>query len=116
MVRALSWVHKTWDIVSRGCPVREYWPAWAGPTSWKDSLLDATSEKLGGKLTRCACLMPLTSDVHHIKVDEKAGICILTGVSGGRTVTHLFSSTISWRYLLQEFLYPRLSDRKHLFQ
>ena len=30
MACPLSWVHKTWDVVPRGCPVREYWPALGG--------------------------------------------------------------------------------------
>ena len=87
MVRSLSWVHKTWDVAPRGRPVREYWSALGRINKLEGlplAILDATTEKLGGRNTFCVCLMPLTPDVQHIKVDEKAGICITTGVSGGR--------------------------------
>ena len=35
-------------------------------------------------------------DVHRIKVDEKAGLLIATHVSGGLSVTHLFSCAVLW--------------------
>lgn len=35
-------------------------------------------------------------DVHRIKVDEKARICITTRMSGGLYVTHLFSNALLW--------------------
>ena len=41
-------------------------------------------------------LTPPGSNDHHIKVDEKAGICVTTRLWGGLTVTHLFSGTILW--------------------
>ena len=40
-------------------------------------------------------LLPCSSP-HHIKVDEKAGICITTYITGGIAVTHLFSDTVLW--------------------
>jgi len=39
---------------------------------------------------------PPGSDVHRIKVDEKAGICITTRMFGGLAVTHLFSGVLLW--------------------
>jgi len=39
---------------------------------------------------------PPGSDVHRIKVDEKAGICITTRILGGLAVTHLFSGVLLW--------------------
>jgi len=42
-------------------------------------------------------VMPPGSNARHIKVDEKAGICITTSLLGGLTVTHLFSGTVLWR-------------------
>jgi len=39
---------------------------------------------------------PPGSDIHRIKVDEKAGICITTRILGGLAVTHLFSGVLLW--------------------
>ena len=39
---------------------------------------------------------PPGSDVHRIKVDENAGICITTRILGGLAVTHLFSGVLLW--------------------
>ena len=39
---------------------------------------------------------PSGGDVHRIKVDEKAGICITTRMFGGLVVTHLFSGAVLW--------------------
>ena len=36
------------------------------------------------------------SDVHHLNVDEKAGILITTHMLGGLSVTHLFSGVLLW--------------------
>lgn len=41
-------------------------------------------------------MTPPGGDIHRIKVDEKAGICITTRMLGGLAVTHLFSSTLLW--------------------
>ena len=41
-------------------------------------------------------LRPPGSDVHHLKVDEKAGILITTHMLGGLSVTHLFSGVLLW--------------------
>src|SRR6266702_1975453 len=35
-------------------------------------------------------------NVHSLKVDEKAGICIMTCIWGGLNVTHLFSGIVLW--------------------
>ncbi|KAH9000897.1 hypothetical protein EDB86DRAFT_3133123 [Lactarius hatsudake] len=50
-------------------------------------------------------LSPPGSNVHRIKVDEKAGICISTNMFGGISVIHLFSSTILW-CLPQSYVRP----------
>ena len=39
---------------------------------------------------------PPGSDVHRIKVDESAGICITPRTLGGLAVTHLFSGVLLW--------------------
>ena len=39
---------------------------------------------------------PPGGDVHSIKVDEKAGICITTRMFGGIVVAHLFSGVVLW--------------------
>ena len=39
---------------------------------------------------------PPGGDIHRIKVDENAGICITTRMLGGLVVTHLFSGTLLW--------------------
>jgi hypothetical protein len=50
-------------------------------------------------------LLPPGSNPHHIKVDEKTGICITTRLWGGIVVTHLFSGTILWCLpLVRDFL------------
>ncbi len=41
-------------------------------------------------------LRPPGSDVHRLKVDEKAGILITTHMLGGLSVTHLFSGVLLW--------------------
>ena len=41
-------------------------------------------------------LRPPGSDVHRLKVDEKAGILISTHMLGGLSVTHLFSGVLLW--------------------
>jgi hypothetical protein len=41
-------------------------------------------------------LRPPRSDVHHLNVDEKAGLLIATHSSGGLSVTHLFSDVLLW--------------------
>jgi len=41
-------------------------------------------------------LTPPGYNVHRIKVDEKAGICITTHNWGGLSVFHLFSSVVLW--------------------
>ncbi|KAF8268350.1 hypothetical protein EI94DRAFT_1189315 [Lactarius quietus] len=40
--------------------------------------------------------MPQGSNAKHIKVDEKAGICIVIGRGGSLTVAQLFSGTSLW--------------------
>jgi len=42
-------------------------------------------------------LLPPAFNVHRIKIDKRAGICITTYLFGGLTVTHLFSGTVLWR-------------------
>jgi F-box-like len=56
--------------------------------------LDKNWEGKGRAVARL--LSPPGHDVHRIKVDEKAGICITTHILGGLSVTHLFSSVLLW--------------------
>ncbi|KAH9038547.1 hypothetical protein EDB85DRAFT_2189366 [Lactarius pseudohatsudake] len=72
---------------------------WAGSTSWKDFCyrsfqLHKNWEGNGRAVMRV--LSPPGFNVHRIKVDEKAGICITTHSGGGLSVIHLFSSTVLW--------------------
>ncbi|KAH8984937.1 hypothetical protein EDB92DRAFT_2032795 [Lactarius akahatsu] len=72
---------------------------WAGLTSWKDFChrsfqLRKNWEGKGRVVMRV--LSPPGFNVHRIKVDEKAGICITTHSGGGLSVIHLFSSTVLW--------------------
>ncbi|KAH9026256.1 hypothetical protein EDB83DRAFT_1927333 [Lactarius deliciosus] len=72
---------------------------WAGSTSWKDFCyksfqLRKNWEGKGRAVMRV--LSPPGFNVHRIKVDEKAGICITTHIGGGLSVIHLFSSTVLW--------------------
>ncbi|KAI9458951.1 hypothetical protein BJY52DRAFT_406892 [Lactarius psammicola] len=81
---------------------------WAGSTSWKDFChrsfqLRKNWEGKGRAVARV--LSPSGSNVHRIKVDEKAGICITTHIFGGLSVIHLFSGTVLWR-LSQSYVRP----------
>ncbi|KAH9000896.1 hypothetical protein EDB86DRAFT_2777726, partial [Lactarius hatsudake] len=82
---------------------------WAGSTSWMDFCKSASFqlhknwEGKGRAVARV--LSPPGSNVHRIKVDEKAGICITTHMFGGISVIHLFSSTILW-CLPQSYVRP----------
>ncbi|KAN0131825.1 hypothetical protein V8E53_010353 [Lactarius tabidus] len=72
---------------------------WAGSASWKDFCYRSFHfyknwEGKGRAVARV--LLPPGSNPHHIKVDEKTGICITTRLWGGIVVTHLFSGTILW--------------------
>ncbi|KAH9974815.1 hypothetical protein BGW80DRAFT_158680 [Lactifluus volemus] len=72
---------------------------WEGSIDWKDFCrrffqLDKNWEGKGRAVARL--LSPPRHDVHRIKVDEKAGICITTHLLGGVSVTHLFSSVLLW--------------------
>jgi hypothetical protein len=51
--------------------------------------------------------LPPAFHAHHIKVDEKAGICIITRHFGGLTVAHLFSGTVLWHLptVRESFIY-----------
>jgi F-box associated protein len=55
-------------------------------------------------------LRPPGSDVHRLKVDEKAGILITTHILGGLSVTHLFSGVLLWSLprVRSSHLYPTL--------
>jgi hypothetical protein len=93
---------------------------WAGSTSWKDfcesqpyhSLYPSQADRSRceghrsfqlhknweGKGRAVAQIgSSHTASSHRIKVDEKAGICIMTHFWGGLTVTHLFSDVVLWR-------------------
>ncbi|KAI9444180.1 hypothetical protein H4582DRAFT_2071751 [Lactarius indigo] len=81
---------------------------WAGSTNWKDFChrsfqLRKNWEGKGRAVARV--LSPPGSNVHRIKVDEKAGICITTHMFGGISVIHLFSSTVLW-CLPQSYVRP----------
>ncbi|KAH9032737.1 hypothetical protein EDB84DRAFT_130016 [Lactarius hengduanensis] len=81
---------------------------WAGSTSWMDFChrsfqLRNNWEGKGRAVARV--LSPPGSNVHRIKVDEKAGICITTHMFGGISVIHLFSSTVLW-CLPQSYVRP----------
>ncbi|KAF8268352.1 hypothetical protein EI94DRAFT_1728026 [Lactarius quietus] len=72
---------------------------WAGSTSWKDFCrrsfqLRKNWDGKGRAVMRL--LSPPDFNACHIKVDEKAGICITAPVWGGFTVMHLFSSIVLW--------------------
>jgi hypothetical protein len=54
--------------------------------------------------------LPPAFNVHRVKVDEKAGICITTCLLGGLTVTHLFSGTVLWHLPMVRFHSPLLWD------
>ncbi|KAI9510203.1 hypothetical protein F5148DRAFT_623674 [Russula earlei] len=78
---------------------------WAGATDWRDFCASCPLGRRSVQLRRnwegngrvvARMLSPPVRDVHRIKVDEKAGICITTHMFGGLWVTHLFSSTILW--------------------
>ncbi|KAI0305278.1 hypothetical protein B0F90DRAFT_1181970 [Multifurca ochricompacta] len=73
---------------------------WEGSMDWKDFCrrsfhLRKNWEGKGRAVARL--LSPPGSDVHRIKVDERAGICITTHMFGGLSVNHLFSSILLWR-------------------
>ncbi|KAI9444179.1 hypothetical protein H4582DRAFT_1067846 [Lactarius indigo] len=81
---------------------------WAGSTSWKDFCHRSYQlrKNWGGKGRAVVrVLSPPGSNVHRIKVDEKAGICITTHMFGGISVIHLFSSTVLW-CLPQSYVRP----------
>ncbi|KAI9444181.1 hypothetical protein H4582DRAFT_2071752 [Lactarius indigo] len=72
---------------------------WAGSTSWKDFChrsfqLHKNWEGKGHAVARV--VPPPGLNVHRIKIDEKAGICIMTCVWGGLNVVHLFSGIVLW--------------------
>ncbi|KAH9059604.1 hypothetical protein EDB87DRAFT_769868 [Lactarius vividus] len=72
---------------------------WAGSTSWKDFCyrsfqLHKNWEGKGHVVARV--VPPPGLNVHRIKIDEKAGICIMTCVWGGLNVLHLFSGIVLW--------------------
>jgi hypothetical protein len=97
---------------------------WAGSKSWKDFCksylchfhlylftrcppLTAHSHREGcrslqlsknweGKGCAVTRVISLDSNTHCIKVDEKAGICVVTHQWGGLTVTHLISCATLW--------------------
>ncbi|KAF8271013.1 hypothetical protein EI94DRAFT_1569560 [Lactarius quietus] len=71
----------------------------AGSTSWTGLFrrLFQVGRNWSGKGRAVAReLLPPAFNVHRIKVDKKAGICITTCLQGGLTVTHLFSGTVLW--------------------
>ncbi|KAH9174794.1 hypothetical protein EDB89DRAFT_473376 [Lactarius sanguifluus] len=103
---------------------------WAGSTSWVDFCKSASYAKSRAFFTHpiyhfheghrsfqlrknwegkgravARVLSPPGSNVHRIKVDEKAGICITTHMFGGISVIHLFSSTVLW-CLPQSYVRP----------
>ncbi|KAF8272817.1 hypothetical protein EI94DRAFT_161052 [Lactarius quietus] len=73
---------------------------WAGSTSWKDFCRRSTQlrknwEGKGRAVVRE--VLPPGSNAEHIKIDEKAGICIAIGCEvESLTVVHLFSATSLW--------------------
>ncbi|KAI0287199.1 hypothetical protein BC826DRAFT_1046186 [Russula brevipes] len=80
---------------------------WEGATDWKDFCrrccqLRRNWEGKGRVVARL--VTPPGGDVHRIKVDEKAGICITTHMFGGLSVTHLFSGIL---YGVSPALRPR---------
>ncbi|KAH9059599.1 hypothetical protein EDB87DRAFT_1563124 [Lactarius vividus] len=95
---------------------------WAGSTSWKDFChrsfqLRKNWEGKGRVVARV--LSPPGSNVHRIKVDEKAGICITTHMFGGISVIHLFSSTVLWclpQYDNGYLVFDRLSEEKEVWR
>ncbi|KAH9013274.1 hypothetical protein EDB85DRAFT_2098398 [Lactarius pseudohatsudake] len=81
---------------------------WAGSTSWKDFCHRSIQLRKNweGKGRAVAyVLSPPGFNVHRIKVDEKAGICIMTCIWGGLSVVHLFSGILLW-YLPQSYVRP----------
>ncbi|KAF8256986.1 hypothetical protein EI94DRAFT_1671647 [Lactarius quietus] len=75
-------------------------PPLAGSTNWEDLCrrsiqLRRNWEGKGRAVARV--LLPHIPNVRHIRVDEKAEICITTYFQGSLTVTHLFSGTVLWR-------------------
>ncbi|KAH9042977.1 hypothetical protein EDB84DRAFT_1436286 [Lactarius hengduanensis] len=81
---------------------------WAGSTSWKDFCYRSIQLRKNweGKGRAVAyVLSPPGFNVHRIKVDEKAGICIMTCIWGGLSVVHLFSGILLW-YLPQSYVRP----------
>ncbi|KAI9458950.1 hypothetical protein BJY52DRAFT_407774 [Lactarius psammicola] len=72
---------------------------WAGSTSWMDfchrSFQLRKNWEGKGRAVACA-LSPPGFNIHRLKVDEKAGICITTHIWGGLSVIHLFSSIVLW--------------------
>ncbi|KAN0140889.1 hypothetical protein V8E53_001333 [Lactarius tabidus] len=71
---------------------------WEGSESWKDFCCRSLqfSKNWEGKGRTVARVISDSTNTHCLKVDEKAGICVMTHQWGGLTVTHLFSSTILW--------------------
>ncbi|KAH9017138.1 hypothetical protein EDB83DRAFT_2438491, partial [Lactarius deliciosus] len=72
---------------------------WAGSMSWKDFChrsfqLHKNWEGKGYVVARV--VPPPGLNVHRIKIDEDAGICIMTCVWGGLNVLHLFSGIVLW--------------------
>ncbi|KAH9083554.1 hypothetical protein EDB83DRAFT_2547113 [Lactarius deliciosus] len=59
-------------------------------------------------------LSPPSSNVHRIKVDERAGICITTHTSSGISVIHLFSSIVLW--CLPRLVFDRMSEEKEVWR
>ncbi|KAI0263134.1 hypothetical protein BC834DRAFT_336441 [Gloeopeniophorella convolvens] len=72
---------------------------WQGSTDWKDFCRRSIQlrrnwegkGRVAGRL-----LVPPGRDVHRIKVDERAELCITTHMYGGITVNHLFSGKLLW--------------------
>ncbi|KAF8271201.1 hypothetical protein EI94DRAFT_618017 [Lactarius quietus] len=60
--------------------------------------IGSTTQKLGGERARCHAFVVRSGfQRYHVRVDEKAGICITAPIWGGVAVIHLFSSITLWR-------------------
>ncbi|KAH9985659.1 hypothetical protein BJV74DRAFT_554300 [Russula compacta] len=72
---------------------------WEGATDWKDycrRFVQLRKNWEGNGRVVARMVTAPRGDVHRIKVDEKARICITTRMSGGLYVTHLFSNALLW--------------------
>ncbi|KAI0287198.1 hypothetical protein BC826DRAFT_1119604 [Russula brevipes] len=73
---------------------------WEGAADWRDfcrpQILQLRNNWEGNGRVVARLVTPPGGDVHRIKVDEKAGLCITTRMLGGLSVIHLFSSALLW--------------------